>query len=385
MHKILLLAVAALITATSAFAQTKTDKAQVNWGADMDMKEDGTFMDVIGDVDNSIYMLIGRHNKPFIQRMDGLKVAYQKPVDLELDEKDLVVKRVMLTKTEILVFATRYDKKAEENTLYFSSYDQDDFKPLKRFEKIATIHAEKFRNAGGFFLTVSPDLTKVLVEVYRPFEKGQAEEFQLTVYDEGMGRLWSQDYTLGYDDDKFSAQAMRVDNDGIILMLGKKYGEKEEQREQRKAGKATYEYHLLVFKEASATPQDHPIAVADKFLQDMTISMGQDGDIICAGLYGNKGSFSVRGAFYLRLDRASKSIAHESYMDFSDDLITSYMTEKEEKKGKKRQIGRMRNWSCRSLCFTISSGGPTAARYWWWSSTLYVSSLTPVPRRTAAL
>ena len=325
-----------LLFATSLVAQTKTDKAHVNWGTDMTVKEDGLFDEIVGDKDNTIFMLMHRKKDLFMQRTDGLKVAWQKPVDLERDKKDMTLRTVILTKSEIMVFSTYYDKKLDENSLYLSSYDQDGFKPLKRFEKIANIHAEKSKNTGGFIISASPDGTKVLVEVDRPFEKEEAKKFQLNMFDESMAPLWSQDCTLPYDDGKFSAQSVRVDNDGVIIVLGKKYLEKQEEREMKKAGKATYEYHLLVFKESSPAPQDYPIVVADKFLQDMTISMGQEGDIVCAGLFGNKGSFSVRGAFYLRLDRASKSIGHESYMDFSDDLITSYMTEKEANKAKKK-------------------------------------------------
>ena len=336
MYKLSLLAITALFLTLSGTAQTKTDKAQVNWGADMDMKADGTFMDVIGDIDNSIYMLMGRHNKPFIQRMDGLKVAYQKPLELELDKKDLVLKKVMLTRTEILVFSTRYDKKVDEFTLYFSSYDQESFNPLKRFERVAVIHSEKSRNAGGFLISSSPDRSKVLVRVDQPFEKGEDEKFQLTVYDASMGSLWSQNLELPFKDEEFSMESQRVDDDGSVLMLGIKYADKEEKRELKKANKATYEYHMLVYTAGSPSPQDNIITVADKFLQDMTISLANEGDIICAGFFGNKGSFSVRGAFYLRLDRASKQIVHQSYKEFSDDFITSYMTDKEANKAKKK-------------------------------------------------
>ncbi|MFT3885513.1 MAG: hypothetical protein QM724_08810 [Flavobacteriales bacterium] len=39
--------------------------------------------------------------------------------------------------------------------------------------------------------------------------------------------------------------------------------------------------------------------------------------------------------FFLRLDRKTKEIVHESFKEFSDEMITSFMTEKEEKKAEK--------------------------------------------------
>lgn len=327
------------IAATAGFslhAQKKTDKADVKWGADMTIKDNGQFDYVIDDVDNSTFMLMRRKKDVLVQRMDGLKVAWQKPVDLELDKKDLTIHTTILTKTDILVFCNYYDKKDDENRLYLSSYDQASFKPLKHFEKVASIPAFKSSNTEAFIISSSPDRSKVLVQVLPPLDKEGVERSSMNVYDADMQLQWSQEFSLPFTDVEYRVESQRVDNDGSVLVLGVKYADKKEKKVLKRQNKSTYEYHLLVYTGDSPTPQDHAIAVQDKFLQDMTLSMADKGDIICAGLFGNKGSFSVRGAFFLRLDRATKAISHESFKEFSDDFITSYMTEKEAKKVKKK-------------------------------------------------
>ncbi len=326
-----------LLAFLPANAQKKTDKADVKWGADMTISKDGQFDDVIGDVDNSTFLLMRRKKDVLIQRMDGLKVAWQKPVNLELDKKDLTLHTIILTKTEVLIFCRYYDKKDNESRLYLSTYDQAGFKQLKRFEKIASIPAEKQSNTGAFIVSASPDRSKVLVQVLPPYEKKEAiERSTMNVYDADMQLQWSQEFRLPYTDVDYRVESQRVDNDGSVLVLGVKYADKKEKKALKRENKSTYEYHLLVYNGNSPTPQDYAIGVPDKFLQDMTLSMPNEGDIICAGLFGNKGSFSVRGAFFLRLDRATKSISHESFKEFSDDFITSYMTEKEAKKATKK-------------------------------------------------
>lgn len=327
---------ALLLLSAVSNAQTKTNKAQVKWGQDMTIKEDGLFDDVIGDVDNSVFLLIHRKKEAFIQRMDGLKTAWQKPIDLKLDKKDIDLHKIIITESRILVFATHYDKSANENDLYVSTYDQEGFKQVKRLEKISSIPATKSSNVGAFNISASPDRSKVLVQAMPPFDKKEAEKSRMEVYDDNMQLQWSQDYVLPFTDSEFKLESQTVDNDGSVLVVGVKYAEKQEKRQLKRANKATYEYHMLVYTGDSPTAQDNLITVADKFLQDMTISMGNEGDIICAGLYGNKNSFNVRGAFYLRLDRASKAIVHQSYKEFSDDFITSYMTEKQAAKAKKK-------------------------------------------------
>ena len=326
-----------LLAFMPARAQKKTDKANVKWGKDMTIKEDGQFIDVIDDLDNSTFVLMRRKKDILIQRMDGLKVVWQKPVEMELDKKDLTIKNIILTKTDILVFFRFYDKKENENRLYMSAYDQAGFKQLKRFEKIASIPADKQSNTGAFIVSASPDRSKVLVQVLPPYEKKEdIERSTMNVYDADMQLQWSQEFRLPYTDVDYRVESQRVDNDGSVLVLGVKYADKKERKALKRDSKSTYEYHLLVYTGSSPTPQDHVIGVQDKFLQDMNLSMANEGDIICAGLYGNKNSFSVRGAFFLRIDRASKTIAHESFKEFSDDFITSYMTDKEAKKAQKK-------------------------------------------------
>lgn len=220
---------------------------------------------------------------------------------LELDKSDLTINTIILTKTDVLVFCRYYDKKDNEHRLYLSSYDQVSFKPLKRFEKIATIPAQKSSNIGAFIISSSPDRSKVLVQVLPPLDKEDVERSSMNVYDADMQLQWSQEFALPFTDVDFRVESQRVDNDGSVLVLGVKYADKKERKALKRANKSTYEYHLLVYTGDSPTLQDHAIAIQDKFLQDMTLSMANEGDIICAGLFGNKGSFSVRGPSFFDL------------------------------------------------------------------------------------
>jgi len=337
MHKTFLLFSAALFLAPSLHAQSKTDKADVTWGAEEDIKKDGTFEYVIADDGDAVYQSMSRKRDLFVQRMDlGLHVTYQKQIDLELDKKKLVLRRTLITQDNVVVFASYYDKKLDENQLYTETYAKSDFSPVKRLTKIARIPAEKASQAGSFDVEVSPDKSKVMIYMAIPNEKEESRKFEIQVFDSDMKPLWSKDITLPYPSDEFTVGQVEIDNDGSVVGLGKKFAEKHEAKELKRAGKATYEHHLLVLTKDDAELQDYPITVADKFLQDMTLKMGTTGNIICGGLFSNKGTWSIRGTFFLSLDRQTKQIVHESYKDFSDNFITQYMTEKEAKKATKK-------------------------------------------------
>jgi hypothetical protein len=44
--------------------------------------------------------------------MDGLKVSYQKPVEMEMDKDDLSNEGVVFTNENVIIFTSLYDKKA---------------------------------------------------------------------------------------------------------------------------------------------------------------------------------------------------------------------------------------------------------------------------------
>lgn len=255
-----------------------------------------------------------------------------------MDKEDLTNEGVIFTKDNVITFTSLFDKKAGIKQLYASTYDQAGFGQLKHFEKIASISAEKAKNSGNFNIYHSPDRSKIAVSLSAPIDKDKEakEGFEIRVYNADMEQLWSQQIVLPYEDDLFGYESLRIDNDGSLVILGTKYAEKREGKALRREGKPSYEYHLLTFKQNDPVPEDHAIVVADKFLQDLQLGVGKEGDIICAGFFGNKGSFSTRGTFFLRLDRNTKAIVHESYKEFSDNFITEYMTEKEAKKATKK-------------------------------------------------
>lgn len=318
-------------------AQAKTDRATVEWGPEMLDKKDGVFSEVFGHDDEAVYMIVFMKKERFIRKMDkNYKVVYQRVLPMEIDKNDHVMEQIVLSDDKILVFTSFFDKKDKQNALYGRVFSAGDMSPVGRLQKLASIEVERKRNQGGFSVSVSPNEELFLVNQQLPFEKEGYERFELKVFDNALQLQWEQRVDLPYRDDEFGVQSVRVDNDASVMMIGNKYAEKREAKQLRKDGKATYIYHLLVYRGDGAAPDDHPVEVPEKFLQDLTITMADEGDILCGGFYGVKGSFATSGAFFLRLDRKTKNIVHSSFKEFDKEFITMYMTEKEEAKASKR-------------------------------------------------
>jgi hypothetical protein len=97
---------------------------------------------------------------------------------------------------------------------------------------------------------------------------------------------------------------------------------------------------------------------------------------LCAGLYSDKGTWSVHGTFFLRIDRATKMITHQSFKEFDKDFITSYMTDKEERKAERKAAKddsevEMYSYELRDIVQREDGGALVLAeQYYWWVETV---------------
>ena len=326
-------AIAAILTIV---AQPKTNRASVEWGPDLSERETGEFGRVFGHSEEAVYMTMSRKKEMLVQKMNGALVSlYSVVLQLEMNKKDLELEDLMVVEDRILAFASIYDKKADLKILYMRTFDESNMKPLSEWTQLAAFNSER-ASGGSFGVEVAPNSKHVLVYINLPYEKDASEKFQLRVYSTAMVPEWDREVVMPYTDKEFSLGRFRVENDGDVIGVGMKYAQKREARALKRAGKVPYDYHLLTYGH-TGEDQDHTIDVGDKFLQDLTLSLDTGrADILCGGFFGNKGSSTVRGSFFLRLDPVTKKILHESYKDFTDAFITQYMTAREEVKAKKR-------------------------------------------------
>lgn len=391
MHLIHRITGTAVFMAVALFthAQTKTDQAEVTWGPELDLKKDGYLMSVVDNTDDAIYRLVQvKKDLHMVKTTLDQRELYNKPLDLELDKKELRFEGIHLVGEKLVQFASFYDKKAEENVLYMMTYSEADLRPVGRMERIASVDAEKSRNRGGFSLYSSPDRSKVLLEVEKPRAKNGDETFLVKVFDADMNEQWSQDVRLPYADNEFMRERLYVDNDGSVLVQGVKYTKKTERRERKRADEATYDYHILVYHAGGGAPDDYTISSPSRFLQDMVIALDDKaGDIICAGFYSDINTIGIKGPYYLTFDRATKQIAHESYGVFDKEFITMYMTEKEEKKESKRaekkdkDLGIRWDYDLKEIVFKEDGGAVLVAEQYYMYVTTVCSS-TPNGGRT---
>jgi hypothetical protein len=221
-------------------AQSKTERASVEWGKEMSDGKDGAFTEVVGYTDDHVYMTVEVKKETFLRKMDHkFRTVYQKLLPLTFDKNEHTLKEVVVFGDQILVFTTFLDKKAKTTSVYLRRYNEADMKPQGRIQRLATIDVESRRNTGASDVRISPNKQAVLIGQLLPFDKEGREKFDLKVYDKDMNPLWEQSVELPYLDKEFTVEDLRVMDDGTVLMIGMKYAEKREAKELKKDGKVT--------------------------------------------------------------------------------------------------------------------------------------------------
>jgi len=334
-------AFAAYLGSPLLFAQSKTERAEVTWGDARDMKKHGAFSDVRHNTADKVYMIAYRKDEPWLQMCNtDLVMLGEIPLPLKMGRVEHDWENLMFLKDKIILFTSVYKKDKKTTTLYARSYDVSDLRPLKPAQELLVIPAESKKDRGGIRVETEADSSGFMV---RAVGAGQGEH--MTVMsdvkhyspDIELLREGEEWYERPFPNDEYDIESSYVDNDGTRFWVVRKYPEKKETKQRKREGKPTYNMVLVVYDKGVGKPKLYTLDAGDRFLQDLQMVLDEDrNEIVCAGFYGNKGSWSVRGAYVMKLDRTTRAIKHQNYKEFDRDFITAYMTEKEERKATKQ-------------------------------------------------
>lgn len=324
---------------STAFGQiTKNPQANIEMGKEYDISRRGGIGSIVGYDETGFYLHKYEtksffKQEDFLERYDNdLNRTGSEKLDLPKDH-DLV--KISQFDGKLYVFYQFLDKQEKEKTLFVQQIDNKTLRLKDTKKQIAQISFEgksKF-NSGSFGFSVARDTSKILVYYQLPYEKNENEKFGFHVFDNKMNQLWTKEITLPYEDKLFGVADYKIDNKGNIHLLSILYKEKVR---TKRAGKPNYSYKILSYVEEGKTMKEYDVKVEGKFLSDMQLAISENYDLICAGFYSNIGTFSIKGSYFLTIDSQSKEIKTQSFKDFDINFITEDMTEREEKKTKKR-------------------------------------------------
>jgi hypothetical protein len=341
----------AALVSQPAFAQTKTQKATVTEGPEVDTKR-SSVRDVCGYDESGYYIVRAQKKDLFLEHINKQLVT-DKSVKIP-KQKDgsnpAYYDFITMLDGNLYMFTTSKDSRLNKMTLFVQTVSTSSLTPDGNPKEVASSTFPSRRGlmqslvyGGGLFShTISPDETHIMI-YSADLGKGENDEaqtdtkFHLAVFDSKMEKQWEKDVKLPFDPGVFSVDQLKVDDGGNVYLIGIEYQEKSEARTSRREGKPTYTYHLYRYAANGMDVFEMPVELEGKFITDLQADGATNGDVIVSGFYSEKGSFSIKGAFYMSIDGSTHKVKVQKLSEFETDFITQYYSEREKKKEKKQE------------------------------------------------
>ncbi|MBX2843342.1 MAG: hypothetical protein KTR26_16340 [Flammeovirgaceae bacterium] len=272
--------------------------------------------------------------KPAMLQLYDEKMMLKKAVPIEnrIGNEFLVFLFAQSMNGKIFTFSSQPSQQARKNFLFVQEFDMETMKSEGPPKKIAESGLKNRNNFGEYSSELSRDRSKFMIWNSEVYVRGENEKFSIQVFDEKMEELWQKNITIPYSDKLFEIDNYRVDNRGNAYILGVEYKGK---LKERRRGKPNYQYKILSYKSKGDDFQEYTVSLKDKFITDLNFRINDDGDIICAGFYSEKGTTSIKGTCFLKIDAQSKKIVKQGFNEFDNKFLSEFMSYRKANKGDK--------------------------------------------------
>jgi hypothetical protein len=314
----------------------------VKWSNDLEEPSNTTIKKIVATEGGGFYAFRERQGgafsngtaKPIIEYYNAnMKLVRSKELDLDVKGKSRFVKDVVMLDRRLWVLSYFYNEKHEKTYLFAQEISKSTLNLSKDMVKIAEQDQKNNAKEDVFTVAMSRDSSKIVVFNRQPNSNKQ-QEFSLAVFNSEFTELWSKDAKLPYSRKNFGIEDYQVDNQGNVYLLGIIYTEGSARLERR--GKATYQYDIVAYRRDDSTTDSHEYKVdmKDRFVSDLSFKIADDGDLICAGFYSDKGAKSVKGACFFKINPKTHDQTSISSRPFDFKFMTANLSEKSKERAK---------------------------------------------------
>lgn len=272
----------------------------------------------------------GRNGEKLIETYDNSLNLKTSSVITKPNE-ELNYEDIFMIDGKFFCFLTRYDKESEKNTLYGTTFDKKGTMNPNLIE-LGVLDATSRRKAGTFNVDTSFGASKKMFLVFESpnYDKREKESFNFSVYDLNFKLLQKIELNLPYLDRDFSIYDYVLDNKGNIHILAS-VALKGDDKER---GKQNHELKLLSYYTKNDQLKEHEIEIGENYLSEIKIRINKDNDLVLSGFYSDRGSYGMKGVFFIKSSIDKQKITSIKTTDFTTDFLELFMSERKAEKGK---------------------------------------------------
>lgn len=321
-------------------AQNNDSPIQTNWGMEHKNSNDSYLYKIVKA--NKEGILSVRIKKPgmmtstekvIFERYNPLfKIEKSKEYILEYKNKSMEFEECFILGGHIYMFSSFVNQKDEKRYLFAQEVNSTTLIPGKKLTFISEMPYSLLASDLGYKYEVASDSSHLMVFQPRKGKKGEPAKYLIKVLDKDLNTDWEMDYSLPGKLSMHEVDAAKLDNNGNAFLLLNSTLDK--------SLKEAYDtrYKIVSIKNKGTVVDEFPIDLKNLFINGINFKFLNDGKIICAGFYSERGFQSIKGVFYLTIDPETKAVVKQSTKAFDFNFVTSELSA--GRKEKVRAAGR---------------------------------------------
>ncbi len=272
----------------------------------------------------------------WLERYDHrMRLLRSQAIDLKYKNKVQDFEGVFTLGGKLWLLTSFHNKAKKEVYLFRQQVGRRSLRQnLRTMELVARTPALSLTRTGHFNYFIPPDSSHLLLYNSLPYQKGQPEQFAFRVFRPDFQLRWERDVRLPWPDEQFRVEEYRVDRHGNVYLLGVRFfdGVRE-----RRAGKPNYQYVILAWFDEGRRMEEYALSLDGKFITDLTLRIGRDGIITCAGFFSEKGTWSIKGSCYLRIDPEGWRVLVQRATPFTFEFLAHYLNPRRQEKARQAE------------------------------------------------
>lgn len=324
------------------FSVILSAQPSVEWGPTMKEPSNSYFEEIVTIQPDRVVTLRGKVSNQLSERpkiwlesitKNSLRLRTSTEIDLRYKGKDRRFEEVITMRGGAMFLLSSFNNAGKkQNYLFSQTISQRRLEPRDKMDMILQIPAG-YTKPGDFFTRISRDSSRLLVIGNPDLDDDAPETVEMGVFDENLQTIWTKTVRLPYNEEKFVIEDYRVDPQGNAYLLGVLF---TDGTRRRRRGEPNYRYVLFSFPAGGDTMEETNLDLPEVFTTDMTFRVANDGNIVCSGFYGQQGSYSVRGTYFLKLDPRTGDILTQQLSEFDLNFRGQFLSKRENKRAVKQ-------------------------------------------------
>lgn len=175
----------------------------------------------------------------------------------------------------------------------------------------------------------------------KPAKKSDTKSWDiigLCALDENLNVLSQEEIKMPYTERRMDILDYAIDNEANSYALVKVYHDDSNDDKKKKKDKVA-NYHIELFRIAAGSKEIDitKIEVKDKFINNLTLYEGKDGNMICAGFYNKGIDFAAADGILMFKMRKEGGVYDMYTHEIPLDVLNAYSSNKTKKKNEKKE------------------------------------------------